>query len=318
MKRFQLRERVGAQPQTYALGLKEVWQVEPGKHKPGTVVHTIGYPLDASTYGGSFIYHMHDGMVALGYVAQFHKGLLRCKLGKPPGHTRTDTADKIAPCICSLVVGLDYSNPYLSPYQEFQRWKQHPLIRKLLEGGTCLQYGARTLNEGGQQSVPGLTFPGGALLGCSAGFLNVPKIKVGWRWWSECALQSFSAQVPFDKYRSGQSAKSFHGCAQGTHTAMKSGMLAAEAAFNALTNSDSVGPADLSAYEEDFKASWVWDELHDSRNIRPGFAKLGLYGGLVHAAVDTVLLRGGAPWTLRHRHALHLCQTFGCCLLQAS
>ena len=179
MKRFQLRERVGAQPQTYALGLKEVWQVEPGKHKPGTVVHTIGYPLDASTYGGSFIYHMHAGMVALGYVAQLHQCLSRWAHSKVTAEMRANASDKIAPGICSLVVGLDYSNPYLSPYQEFQRWKQHPLIRKLLEGGTCLQYGARTLNEGGQQSVPGLTFPGGALLGCSAGFLNVPKIKVG-------------------------------------------------------------------------------------------------------------------------------------------
>jgi len=123
---------------------------------------------------------------------------------------------------------------------------------------------------------------------------------------------------PLNTCGHGHLVKSVMAALQGTHTAIKSGMLAAEAAFNALTNQDSISPADLSAYEEDLKASWVWDELHDSRNIRPGFAKLGLYGGLVHAAVDTVLLRGGAPWTLRHRHAAMLCQTCVCCLLQAA
>lgn len=142
MKRFQLREQVGAQPQTYALGLKEVWEVAPEKHVPGLVMHTIGHPLPWDVYGGSWLYHMPGNRVSMG-----------------------------------LVVALDYANPYLNPYQEFQQWKRHPLISRLLEGGTCLQYGARTLNEGGWQSIPALTFPGGALVGDSAGFLNVPKIK---------------------------------------------------------------------------------------------------------------------------------------------
>ncbi|KAL3135808.1 hypothetical protein ABBQ32_007370 [Trebouxia sp. C0010 RCD-2024] len=147
IKEFGLREAVGAEDQTYALGLKEVWEVRAEKHKAGRIWHTVGYPLPTSTYGGSFLYHLDDNKVALGYVSRF-------------------------------VVALDYKDPYLSLYQEFQRWKQHPKIRELLDGGTCLQYGARTLNEGGFQSIPKLTFPGGALLGCSAGFLNVPKIKV--------------------------------------------------------------------------------------------------------------------------------------------
>lgn len=161
MEEFGLRE--GVQPQTYALGIKEVWEVPAEQHEEGTVWHSVGWPLDDQTYGGSFLYHMADNRVALG-----------------------------------LVVALDYADPTLSPFEEFQRWKTHPAVRKVLEGGECLQYGARTLNEGGYQSVPKLDFPGGALIGCSAGFLNVPKIK-------------------------------------GTHTAMKSGMLAAEAAVEALT-----------------------------------------------------------------------------------
>jgi electron-transferring-flavoprotein dehydrogenase len=157
MKKFKLRE--GKDPQTYGLGLKEVWEVDPVKHKPGHVQHTIGWPLPQDTYGGTFLYHMNPNLVLLG-----------------------------------MVVGLDYPNPYLSPYQSFQQWKHHPLQRNLLEGGRCISYGARTLNEGGFQAVPKLTFPGGALIGCSAGFLNVPKIK-------------------------------------GSHNAMKSGMVAAEAIF---------------------------------------------------------------------------------------
>ncbi|CAL5223469.1 g5989 [Coccomyxa viridis] len=231
MKHFRLREQAGADPQTYALGLKEVWEVQPEKHKPGRIWHTVGYPLDHSTYGGSFLYHMADNKVALGYV-----------------------------------VALDYKDPYLNPYQEFQRWKQHPKIRALLEGGSVLQYGARTLNEGGLQSIPKLTFPGGALIGCSAGFLNVPKIK-------------------------------------GTHTAMKSGMLAAEAAFDALTGSSRTA-AELAAYEDSMQSSWVWEELTKERNVRPSF-QLGLWPGMALSAVDTVLLRGNAPWTLHHRHADH-------------
>ncbi|KAK9812286.1 hypothetical protein WJX73_010009 [Symbiochloris irregularis] len=230
MQQYQLREQAGADPQTYALGIKEVWQVPPERHKPGTIWHTIGYPLQSDTYGGSFLYHMDDCQVALGFV-----------------------------------VGLDYPNPHLSPYQEFQRWKAHPHISALLQGGSVVQYGARCLNEGGLQSVPRLTFPGGALIGCSAGFLNVPKIK-------------------------------------GTHTAMKTGMLAADAAFDALTKSAASAAADLSAFETEVKASWVWQELQRCRNIRPGFAKAGLWGGLANAAVDTYLLRGQAPWTLHTRH----------------
>jgi len=172
-----------------------------------------------------------------------------------------------------MVVGLDYSNPTISPYQEFQQFKRHPAIATILRGGTCLQYGARSLNEGGIQSIPSLSFPGGALIGDSAGFLNVPKIK-------------------------------------GTHTAMKSGMLAAEAAFKALTTttdaSSSQSAVDMSPYEDAFKASWVHAELHSVRNIRPGFSHFGgLVGGMVHAAIDTYFLRGKAPWTLHHRHADH-------------
>ena len=162
IRELKLREAVGADPQTYGLGIKEVWRVKPENHQAGQVVHTIGWPLDIHTYGGSFMYHMEDNLVTLG-----------------------------------LVVGLDYKNPYLSPYQEFQRMKHHPVFAKVLEGGDCVAYGARALNEGGYQSIPKVHFSGGALLGCSAGFLNVPKIK-------------------------------------GTHNAMKSGMLAAEAAVDAL------------------------------------------------------------------------------------
>ncbi|KAL4450143.1 hypothetical protein ABPG77_010812 [Micractinium sp. CCAP 211/92] len=236
MRRYGLRDKAGAQPQTYALGLKEVWQVAPEKHKPGLVVHTVGWPLPWNVYGGSFIYHMADNRVALG-----------------------------------LVVALDYADPYLSPFQEFQQWKRHPLVARLLEGGQCLQYGARTLNEGGWQSIPALAFPGGALVGDAAGFLNVPKIK-------------------------------------GTHTAMKSGMLAAEAAFGAITSQPAGRPLDLSAYESSLRNSWVETELHRERNIRPSFGLgAGLYGGLAYSALDAYLLRGPLQprWTFRHRFADH-------------
>eukprot|EP00899_Mesostigma_viride_P016251 jgi/Mesvir1/24627/Mv21936-RA.1 len=247
IERFSLREKAGAQHQTYGLGIKEVWEVRPEKHSPGTVLHTVGWPLPPDTYGGSFLYHMADNKVALG-----------------------------------LVVGLDYKNPYLNPYQEFQRWKTHPSIRPLLEGGTCLQYGARTLNEGGLQSIPALTFPGGALIGCSAGFLNVPKIK-------------------------------------GTHTAMKSGMLAAEAAVAAIIGDPSrtattekaecpSAAADLCSYESALRRSWVWQELRQVRNIRPAFHRFGgLLGGVAYSAIDTYLLRGKAPWTLKHGPPDHEC-----------
>jgi electron-transferring-flavoprotein dehydrogenase len=162
-----------------------------------------------------------------------------------------------------FVVGLDYANPWLSPFEEMQRFKTHPEVRKHFEGGRRISYGARALNEGGLQSIPTLTFPGGALIGCAAGFVNVPKIK-------------------------------------GTHTAMKSGMLAAEAVAAALGGNR---PAVLSEYESMLKQSWVWEELAAVRNIRPAFARFGMWGGLAYSALDTYVLRGKAPWTLHHAHA---------------
>ena len=164
-----------------------------------------------------------------------------------------------------FVVGLDYANPFLSPFEETQRFKTHPAIRPHFEGGRRISYGARALSEGGLQSIPKLTFPGGALIGDSAGFLNVPKIK-------------------------------------GTHAAMKSGMLAAEAVADALANGR---PAEPVSYEDRFRGSWLHDELHGVRNIRPSFARFGLYGGIAYSAVDTYVLRGKAPWTMKHRHADH-------------
>jgi electron-transferring-flavoprotein dehydrogenase len=224
---FGLRD--GVDPQTYGIGIKELWEIDPEKHQPGRVVHTIGWPLDTSTYGGSFLYHLEDNQVAVGFV-----------------------------------IGLDYTNPHLSPFEEFQRFKTHPAVRPTFEGGRRIAYGARAINEGGFQSVPKLTFPGGVLVGCAAGFLNVPKIK-------------------------------------GSHTAMKSGMLAAEAVFAALGEED--GPAEATAYETALKASWVWDELRRVRNIRPSF-RWGLWGGLIYSAIDTYLFRGRAPWTFR-QHSDH-------------
>jgi electron-transferring-flavoprotein dehydrogenase len=224
-ERFALREGVG--PQTYGIGIKELWEVEPARHRPGLVVHTIGWPLDQRTYGGSFLYHLEDHQVAVGFV-----------------------------------VGLDYRNPYLSPFDEFQRFKTHPAIRETFAGGRRICYGARALNEGGLQAIPKLVFPGGALIGCAAGFLNVPKIK-------------------------------------GNHTAMKSGMLAGEAVFEALASGRRV----LDAYPAAFEASWAHEELTAVRNIRPSF-RFGLLGGLLYSAFDTYVMRGRAPWTLRH-HADH-------------
>ncbi|HLT00834.1 MAG TPA: electron transfer flavoprotein-ubiquinone oxidoreductase [Geminicoccaceae bacterium] len=221
--RFDLR--AGADPQTYGIGVKELWEVDPARHQPGLVVHTIGWPLDRRTYGGSFIYHLKDNQVTLGFV-----------------------------------VGLDYQNPYLSPFEELQRFKTHPAIRGTFEGGRRICYGSRALNEGGLQSIPKLVFPGGALIGCAAGFLNVPKIK-------------------------------------GTHTAMKSGMLAAEAVFEALGRPEA--PPLLEAYPEAFRRSWAHEELRLVRNIRPSF-RFGLLGGLGYSALDTYVLRGRAPWTMHH------------------
>jgi len=222
---FDLRK--DSDPQTYGIGIKEIWQVAPEKHRQGTVEHTIGWPLKADTYGGSFIYHLEDHQVAIGYV-----------------------------------IGLDYANPHLDPFKEFQRFKHHPRVTALLEGGKRISYGARAINEGGWQSIPTLTFPGGAIIGCGAGFVNVPKIK-------------------------------------GTHTAMKSGMLAAEAAIEALAEQKN----DLAAYAFALRDSWVAEELYGVRNIRPSF-RYGLWGGLLYSALDTYLLRGRAPWTFHH-HADH-------------
>jgi electron-transferring-flavoprotein dehydrogenase len=219
IERFRLRD--GVDPQTYAIGIKELWEVAASRHQRGLVVHTIGWPLDTSTYGGSFLYHLEDGQVAVGFV-----------------------------------IGLDYKNPYLNPFEEFQRFKTHPSIRPFFEGGRRISYGARALNEGGFQSIPRLDFPGGALVGCAAGFVNVPKIK-------------------------------------GSHTAIKSGMVAAEAVFRRLAGDNAA------EVRRALKESWVWDELRRVRNIRPSF-RWGLYAGLAYSALDTYILRGSAPWTFHH------------------
>ena len=222
--------RAGRGPQVYGIGLKELWEVEDQRHVPGLVVHTAGWPLRSDTYGGSFLYHLENRQVAVGFV-----------------------------------VGLAYRNPYLSPFEEFQRFKTHPSIRAFLEGGRRISYGARAIAAGGLQSLPKLTFPGGVLVGDDAGFLNASRIK-------------------------------------GTHAAIKSGMLAAEAAFAALAAGRRGD--ELAAYPEAFRASWLHDELHRARNFKPLMAK-GLYAGSFMVGVDQVLLRGKAPWTLAHAHADH-------------
>jgi electron-transferring-flavoprotein dehydrogenase len=231
-QRFGLR--AASDPQTYGIGLKELWEIDPDKHKAGTVVHTAGWPMDKKTWGGSFLYHLENNQVYVGFV-----------------------------------VGLDYRNPYLDPFQEFQRFKTHPAIRSTLEGGRRLSYGARALNEGGLQSIPGLSFPGGALIGCTAGFLNVPKIK-------------------------------------GNHTAMKSGMLAAESIAAALGgNDEDQAPATLEDYPERVRGSWIHTELERARNFRPAASRWGMVLGSIYGGMDLKLLRGRAPWTLRHKHADH-------------
>jgi electron-transferring-flavoprotein dehydrogenase len=224
MRRFRLRD--GVDPQTYAIGIKELWEVAADAHHPGRVIHTVGWPMDHATYGGSFLYHLEERQIAIGFV-----------------------------------IGLDYRNPFLNPFEEMQRFKTHPAIRPTFEGGRRIAYGARALNEGGWQSIPRLDFPGGALIGDAAGFLNVPKIK-------------------------------------GSHTAMKSGIAAAEAIFARLNGNPDARVGDA------IRQSWVWDELHRVRNIRPSF-RFGLVGGLVYSAFDTYVLGGRAPWTLRHRHPDH-------------
>lgn len=227
MQRFNLNKN--ADPQTYGIGIKELWEVTPNQHHPGRVIHTLGWPLDNATYGGSFIYHLEENQVAVG-----------------------------------LVIGLDYSNPHLSPFDEMQRLKLHPKIRPTFEGGRRIAYGARALIEGGFQSIPELVFPGGALIGDAAGFINVAKIK-------------------------------------GSHTAMKSGMTAAETAFAALSGEEP--PQRLDCYPAQLKRSWLWSELHRVRNVRPSFHK-GLWAGLIYSAVDAFIFFGRAPWTFRN-HADH-------------
>ena len=222
-ERFDLR--ADASPQTYGIGIKELWEVEPAQHHPGRIIHTVGWPMDRRTYGGSFLYHLENHQVAVGFV-----------------------------------IGLDYDNPHLSPFDEMQRFKTHPEISPIFAGGRRIAYGARALNEGGLQAIPKLTFPGGALIGCGAGFLSVPRIK-------------------------------------GSHNAMKTGMLAAEAAFTLLTGGGE--GREIVDYPDRFRASWVHDELYRARNIRPAF-RGGLLAGLAYSAFDTYVLGGLAPWTFAH------------------
>ncbi|PHH59325.1 hypothetical protein CDD81_3375 [Ophiocordyceps australis] len=227
INKFDLRK--DSQHQTYGLGLKEVWEVQPQKFQKGSILHSMGYPLPRDVYGGSFMYHFGDNLVSLG-----------------------------------LVVSLDYSNPWLSPYQEFQKLKHHPLFKSVLEGGKCISYGARALIEGGFQSIPKVAFPGGALIGDSAGFVNVPKVK-------------------------------------GTHNAIKSGMLAAEAAWTAI-NQSSDGTVFLYDYEDSLRKSSIWKELKEVRNMRPSFHNpLGLYGGVAYSGLEAYIFKGRVPWTLKHK-----------------
>jgi electron-transferring-flavoprotein dehydrogenase len=228
MDKFRLCER--SDPQVYGLGLKELWEIDPKQHRPGLVIHSAGWPLDSDTYGGSFLYHMEDRFVSVGFV-----------------------------------VGLSYANPYLNPYEEFQRYKTHPHIRPTLEGGKRIAYGARAIAAGGLMSLPKLVFPGGALIGDDAGFLNASRIK-------------------------------------GSHTAIKSGMLAAEAAFAALRAGHSGD--ELDAYPKAFRESWLFDELHRARNFKQWMSK-GLVPGTVMVGIEQYLLGGRFPWTLHHRHADH-------------
>jgi electron-transferring-flavoprotein dehydrogenase len=228
MHRFKLDN--DASPQSYAIGLKEIWEVPSTQHQAGLVVHTAGWPLDSNTYGGAFLYHLDDSKIALGYV-----------------------------------IGLNYQNPYLSPFEEFQRYKTHPTIRAFLEGGKRLSYGARAIAAGGLTSLPKLTFPGGALIGCDAGFLNASRIK-------------------------------------GSHAAIKSGMLAATAAFNALKENRQSD--ELSEYTQLFKTSWLHKELHQARNFKASMNK-GLWLGTALVGIDQLIFKGNAPWTLKNKKPDH-------------
>ncbi|MCQ8897216.1 electron transfer flavoprotein-ubiquinone oxidoreductase [Limnobacter humi] len=230
IEKFNLNE--GRDPQVYGIGLKELWEIDPALHKPGLVIHSGGWPLDANTYGGSFLYHLENNQVAVGFV-----------------------------------VGLAYENPYLSPFEEFQRYKTHPSIRKYFEGGKRLAYGARAIAAGGLMSLPKLVFPGGALVGCDAGFLNASRIK-------------------------------------GSHAAIKSGMLCAEAIADALANDRAAD--ELDAYPKAFHDSWLFDELYRARNFKQWMSK-GLYTGTMMVGIEQKLFKGKVPWTLHHKHADHEC-----------
>ena len=219
-------------PQSYGIGIKELWEVDPSQSKPGLVVHTAGWPLESDTYGGSFLYHLGDNKVAVG-----------------------------------LVVGLSYKNPYLSPFEEFQRYKLHPKIRETFEGGKRIAYGARALTAGGLNSLPKTVFPGGALIGCDAGFLNASRIK-------------------------------------GSHAAIKTGMLAAEAAVAALNDNRSADVLD--GYPAAFKNSWLYTELNQARNFKAWMSK-GLYLGTVMVGLEQKVLGGNVPWTVHLKHADHEC-----------
>lgn len=225
MAAFDLRKE--ADPQTFGLGIKEVWEIPAEKHRPGFVQHSFGWPLDTQTYGGAFLYHFGKNLVSYGFIT-----------------------------------ALDYRNPWLSPFEEMQRTKQHPAFREHFEGGRRIIYGARAISEGGVQSLPHPVFPGGVLTGDCAGFLNMPKIK-------------------------------------GIHTSMKSGIIAAEAVMEAIQNEQH----EARSYMERLKSSWLWKELHAARNIRPAFSHWGMLGGALYSGIDSMIFRGQAPWTLRHRHA---------------
>jgi electron-transferring-flavoprotein dehydrogenase len=228
IEKFNLHE--GRDPQSYGIGLKELWEIDPSQHKPGFVLHTAGWPLDSKTYGGAFLYHLENNQVTIGYV-----------------------------------VGLNYSNPWLSPFEEFQRYKTHPSIRKYLEGGKRIGYGARAITAGGINCLPKLTFPGGALIGCDAGFLNASRIK-------------------------------------GSHAAIKSGMLCAQAIAQELASA--APAAEPTGYTNAFENSWLKDELYRSRNFKPAMAK-GLWMGTLLVGIDQKLFGGKAPWTMHTTKADH-------------
>ena len=223
-ERFELRAE--AQPQVYGIGVKELWEIDSSNFVSGQITHTAGWPMKSDTYGGSWMYHFEDNLVSIGFV-----------------------------------VGLNYSNPFLSPFEEMQRFKTHPVIRDVLKGGRRVSYGARAISAGGFQSIPKLTFPGGMLVGDTAGFLNLPKIK-------------------------------------GSHTAMKSGITAAESVYSSLEDCRTK-KTEVADYGNNLKQSWLWEELYRVRNIKPAF-HWGLFPAMLYSAVDTYLFRGKAPWTFKH------------------